>query len=70
MTQQPSRFIWYELLTGDADAASAFYGKVVGWTSKDSGMPGGDYRLLEIGGGMVGGLMALPADAGRIGHAA
>ena len=26
-----SRFIWYELMTNDADGAAAFYGAVVGW---------------------------------------
>ena len=67
MTQQPSRFIWYELLTSDADAASVFYSKVVGWTEKDSGMPGYHYRMLGTGDGMVGGLMAVPDDAAAAG---
>jgi predicted enzyme related to lactoylglutathione lyase len=58
-----SRFIWYELLTTDADAASAFYSNLVGWKIQDSGMPGMDYRALHAGGSMVGGLMTLPADA-------
>ncbi|MFM2411431.1 MAG: hypothetical protein RL481_2259, partial [Pseudomonadota bacterium] len=33
MTNQHGDFIWYELLTKDADAAGDFYGKVIGWTS-------------------------------------
>jgi predicted enzyme related to lactoylglutathione lyase len=67
MAEQQNRFIWYELLTSDAGAARAFYGKVVGWTAKDSGLPGGEYWLLETGNGMVGGLMTLPEDAAKAG---
>ena len=52
-------FIWYELLTGDADAAQDFYGKVLGWTFSDSGQADMDYRLFNAGSEMVGGLMAL-----------
>ncbi len=63
MAQEPSRFIWYELLTSDVDAALAFYGKVVGWTEHDSHAPGMDYRLLGIGGAMVGGAMRMPEAA-------
>ena len=33
-------FIWYELLTSDADAAQRFYCDVVGWKVSDSGQPG------------------------------
>lgn len=52
-------FIWYELLTPDADAAQRFYGDVVGWTVSDSGQPGMDYRILEAGDGPAGGLMQI-----------
>ncbi|MGH8565525.1 MAG: VOC family protein [Gammaproteobacteria bacterium] len=30
MTQGPNKFIWYELMTTDQDAAEAFYRAVVG----------------------------------------
>ena len=44
---QASGFVWYELMTtGDLDAAVAFYGKVVGWDVRDSGMPGMRYMLF------------------------
>jgi uncharacterized protein len=70
MTQvknQHGDFIWYELLTKDADAASDFYGKVIGWTSKSAGQPGMDYRFFSSGDGSdaedgVGGYMAITAD--------
>ena len=32
MPNKHGDFIWYELLTSDADAAQRFYGDVVGWT--------------------------------------
>lgn len=70
---QHGDFIWYELLTSDADAAQDFYSKVVGWRIRSAGMGGGmDYRLLSaretqaigLGGeDDVGGLMKLPEDA-------
>ncbi len=62
-----SRFIWYELLSADADAASVFYAEVVGWNIQDSGMPGGAYSILHAGSSMVGGMMTLPADAAASG---
>jgi uncharacterized protein len=64
MTNQHGDFIWYELLTKDADAAGDFYGKVIGWTSTPSGQPGMDYRFFSSGDGSdpkdgVGGYMAI-----------
>jgi predicted enzyme related to lactoylglutathione lyase len=64
MTNQHGDYIWYELLTKDADAAGDFYGKVVGWTSTPSGQPGMDYRFFSSGDGSdnkdgVGGYMAI-----------
>jgi predicted enzyme related to lactoylglutathione lyase len=32
MANPSGSFVWYELMTTDADAARAFYGAVVGWT--------------------------------------
>lgn len=63
MTAQPGRFIWYELITDDVPAAAAFYGAVTGWTVQDSMQPGMDYRMWSTGSAMVGGLMAIPAEA-------
>lgn len=56
-------FIWYELLTTDADAAARFYGAVVGWTFSPP-MPGGmDYRMIQRGdGGNAGGVLALTGE--------
>lgn len=58
MAQQANGFIWYELMTNDLDAAVEFYGKVVGWDIRDSGMPGMQYLLFGKGGKDVGGMMS------------
>ncbi|MDR7126940.1 VOC family protein [Pseudotabrizicola sp. 4114] len=49
---------WYELTTANPTASAAFYGPVMGWQFKDSGMPGFDYTLATHGADMVAGLMA------------
>ena len=67
MASTPSHFVWYELMTTDPAAARAFYTQVVGWQASDSGMPGMDYTLLSAGPHQVGGLMALPPEAGAAG---
>lgn len=64
MSNTQGEWIWFELLTRDADAAQAFYGDVLGWTARPSGMPDVDYRLLHAGDDPVGGLMRMPADMG------
>ncbi|MFO1261117.1 MAG: VOC family protein [Sphingomonadaceae bacterium] len=62
MANKHGDFIWYELLTSDADAAVTFYGSVLEWTIADSGMPGMDYRIINAGKNSVGGLMAITAE--------
>ncbi|MCE7795273.1 VOC family protein [Sphingobium sufflavum] len=62
MANHHGDFIWYELLTSDADAAQAFYGRVVGWTVADSGQEAMDYRILNAGENSVGGLTAIPPE--------
>ena len=57
------RFIWYELLTSDLDAAIGFYGNVVGWTVAPGSTPGMDYRMIKAGDTDIGGMMALPEGA-------
>ena len=65
MSNKPSGFIWYELMTSDIDAAAKFYGDVVGWSMSGAGTgaPGVEYRQWSIGGATVGGAMAIPTDA-------
>jgi predicted enzyme related to lactoylglutathione lyase len=56
------KFIWYELMTTDQEAAIAFYGAVVGWTAADhenSGSGGMRYSILSAGERGMGGMMQL-----------
>ena len=67
MVDQPARFAWYELLTTDVEAASAFYGEVVGWGAKDESTEDLVYTVLTAGEVPVGGLMDLPEEGRRLG---
>lgn len=57
-------FVWCELLTTDPAAAGPFYSKVVGWTTAPFGPA---YSTFNTKSGSVGGMMALPDDAKRMG---
>lgn len=56
-------FIWYELATGDPQAAQEFYCAVVGWTGEDIGQPGQPYRRLSSHGRGVAGIAGVPPGA-------
>ncbi len=58
------KFIWYDLMTTDVDSAAKFYAAVVGWTVRDSGMPGQTYMLFSSNADAVAGLMPIPQHAG------
>jgi predicted enzyme related to lactoylglutathione lyase len=60
------KFVWYDLMTSDMAAATAFYTNVVGWSAVDSGLPGPPYTILSMGETMIGGLTSLtPEDAAQ-----
>src|SRR5262249_55220091 len=61
------RFIWYELLTTDVEAATAFYTAVAGWGTRDASAPGMPYTLFTAADASVCGLMSLSDDARRMG---
>ncbi|HXW27423.1 MAG TPA: VOC family protein [Xanthobacteraceae bacterium] len=67
MANSHGRFVWYELMTTDMEAAMAFYTKVMGWGAWDASMPGRAYILFSAGPASVGGLMDLPQDARETG---
>ena len=67
MVNSHGRFVWYELMTTDVEAAKAFYTKVVGWGTRDASMPGRAYTLFTVGEASVSGLMNLPEDARKMG---
>jgi uncharacterized protein len=58
MANQHGEFIWYELMTGDPDAAQAFYGEVVGWKIGEQSSDD-DYRHIAAGDDFIGGLLPL-----------
>jgi len=59
-------FIWYELLTSDVEAATRFYGDVVGWKMTGRGsVPG--YLQFAAADSEIGGMMAMPREAGFAG---
>ena len=68
MVTSHGRFVWYELLTTDMEAAKAFYAEVVGWGTQDASMPDLPYTLFTAGEAPVSGLMDLPEDARRMGE--
>jgi len=68
MANSHGRFVWYELMTTDMEAAKAFYTKVVGWGIQDASMPGMAYTLFTVAGASVCGLMGMPEDAKKIGE--
>jgi predicted enzyme related to lactoylglutathione lyase len=63
MADEKPRFIWYELMTSDQEAAEAFYRAVVGWKMVDAGQPRMRYTILSAGDRGMGGLLALPTEA-------
>ncbi len=66
MTEASStgRFVWYELMTSDPDAAIEFYTDVVGWgTAPFEGAPM-PYTMWTKGERPVGGVLEMPAEAG------
>lgn len=67
MSTYEGKFVWYELMTSDPAAATAFYTRVVGWTAADAGMPGMSYTLVSAGPTQVAGLMAIPEAARAMG---
>jgi predicted enzyme related to lactoylglutathione lyase/uncharacterized protein YbaA (DUF1428 family) len=59
---KPGDYIWYELITGDAEAAQKFYASILGWTFADSGQKDMDYRIINAGENSVGGFMPITKD--------
>jgi predicted enzyme related to lactoylglutathione lyase len=60
MSDYHGKFVWYELMTSNIKAAADFYSGALGWTAKDSGMPGMDYTIFNAGEAGVAGAMTLP----------
>ena len=57
------RFVWYDLMTPDPEAAKAFYTAVAGWGTEAWENPGMSYTMWTAGGKPMGGTMKLPDEA-------
>ena len=67
MAARDGKFVWYELMTSDPDAAQSFYTDVVGWgTAPFEGSPN-DYTMWTAGEKPIGGVMELPEPAREAG---
>lgn len=67
MVSSCGRFVWYELLTTDIAAATAFYARVMRWGAWDASMPGRPYILFGDGKSAISALTPLPDEARRTG---
>jgi len=63
------RFVWYELMTTDLEAAKAFYRGVMGWGARDASMRDLAYAFFTAGETEVGGLTKLSEGARTMGAA-
>jgi uncharacterized protein len=60
MANNHGDFVWYELMTTDADAATTFYGAVLGWKIGKPASDGFDYREIQAeDDAYIGGILAL-----------
>src|SRR5262249_8003418 len=65
-TSTPGSFIWYDLLSSDPSTAIAFYGEVLGWSSRP--MEGGSgYTLFMTAQGPHAGTIQMPDKARQMG---
>ena len=61
------KFSWYELMTGDTEAAGKFYAHVVGWTTQQ--MPGSTpYTTFNVDGVGIAGMLELKQHTAWIGY--
>jgi uncharacterized protein len=67
MSDNAGKFVWYEWLGADLDAAADFYGHVVGWKLGDPGMASFPYKVGAVGDYGVVGMMTIPSEAKAMG---
>jgi predicted enzyme related to lactoylglutathione lyase len=63
MSASHGRFVWYELLTPDPEAAQEYYTNVVGWGTLPTPGPERPYTLFTVGETPVCGLLKQPEPA-------
>jgi uncharacterized protein len=65
MTTTPTAtFVWFDYIGKDEKKAQAFYGELLGWSTKKVPVGGGnDYTMIQVGDHTIGGYMGLPPGA-------
>lgn len=63
LVTEAGAFAWNELMTRDPEAATEFYGRVLGWTPKVSGNPDVPYTEFQVGGRSIAGMMPMVGEA-------
>jgi predicted enzyme related to lactoylglutathione lyase len=56
-TQLPGKFVWRDLITTNPDAATKFYGALLGWEFKDAGEEAKHYIVISQNGRPIGGIL-------------
>jgi predicted enzyme related to lactoylglutathione lyase len=64
---QGGKFVWYELMTSDPNAAQSFYHETIGWDTAPFEESPEPYTMWMNGESPVGGVMALPEEAKQAG---
>lgn len=57
--RERGRFVWYDLMTRDTDAAAEFYRRVVGWRTKDREGRTPRYTMWTVEKTPIGGVMSI-----------
>ncbi len=53
---QEGRFVWHELMTTDPERAQQFFAELLGWTTTNFSMEGGEtYTMIQVGEQTIGG---------------
>lgn len=60
VVKEPGATNWFELMTTDIAAATAFYTEVLGWKHEESDMPTGAYTVFSNNDVQIAGMMAMP----------
>ncbi len=53
----PSRFVWHDMMTTDAERSARFYCSLFGWQFDERVMQGSVYRMILAGPGPIGGII-------------
>jgi uncharacterized protein len=60
MSNAIPKFVWYELMTSDYEAAVAFYRQVIGWDAQNSGNADCPYTIFSADAAKIAGVMPMP----------